>query len=94
MADKIYPKGVVAFKPHEKAPSFVKGTVMITLPDLREWLNGEGKQYLGEYNGKPQLKLQITEFNGKFGVQVDTYGLKPKDEDFYGNSGSQDDLPF
>lgn len=89
---KIYPKGVMVFAPHEKAPKFVKGTIMITLPDLKEWLAGEGKDYIGEYKGKPQLKLQILEFNGKLSVQVDTYGLKKKDDFQVPDSG--DSLPF
>lgn len=73
--ERVFPKGVFAFKPNEKAPSFVKGSVVITLEDLREFVNGDGKKYLTDYNGKKQLKLQITEnkSDGKYSVTVDTF---------------------
>ncbi len=100
--ERIFPKGVFAFKPNDKAPSFVKGSLVITLEDLRAFVNGEGKQYLTEYNGKRQLKLQITENkdNGKFAVTVDTY-RKGADTNYtapaQNNSSTTDDsqdLPF
>lgn len=70
---KVYPKGIMTFPKHEKAPDFVKGSIAITLEDLREWLKGDGAQYLTEYNGKKQLKLQILDGQKGLYLTVDTY---------------------
>lgn len=79
--ERVFPKGVMCFKPHQSAPAFVKGSVVITLNDLIEWCKGDGAQYLTEYNHKKQIRLQITENknDGKYSIAVDTW--KP-------NSGS------
>lgn len=97
--DRIFCKGVMAFKPNEKAPSFVKGSVVITLNDLIEWAKGDGKQYLTEYNGKKQIRLQITEnkSDGKYSIAVDTFvpnsSPKPTNEEFR-VPDKDDSLPF
>ena len=82
MAEKIYPKGIVGFAPNEKAPEFVLGTLAITLEDFKEWVNGEGKQYLADYKGKKQLKLNVLKSSKDNGVYftVDTYKPKPKQD--------------
>ena len=90
---KVYTKGVMAFAPNPKAPSFVKGSVVITLNHLFQWAK-ENPQYLTEYNGEKQVKFQITEWEGKFNMPVDTFVPS--------NGGSQQtkkeeealDLPF
>ena len=89
----------MAFKPNEKAPSFVKGSVVITLNDLIEWAKGDGKQYLTEYNGKKQIRLQITEnkSDGKYSIAVDTFVPKKqeeKKEEEFRVKDTGDDLPF
>lgn len=75
MAERVFPKGVMAFKPLPQAPTWVKASISITLNDLVEFCKGDGAQYLTEYNGKKQIKLQITEnkADGKFSITVDTY---------------------
>lgn len=107
--EKVFPKGVMAFKPHASAPSFVKGTIVITLDDFKEFVNGDGFNHLTEYNGKKQLKLQITESKdgGKYVISVDTYKKeaqsnqepplrKAAEEQNYpqNTGGTDDDLPF
>jgi hypothetical protein len=105
--ERIFPKGLIAFKPKDTAPTWVKASVMITLDDFKAWVNGEGKEHLTDYNGKKQLKLQITETkDGKFSFSVDTFKPTPregqptdkdapaKNEPFNGNSGDDSDLPF
>lgn len=84
MAEKaIYPDGVAVFNPHEKAPEFVVGTLVITLNDLISWAKlNEG--LLTEYKGKKQLKLQIKKGTKGLYTTVDTY--KPKEK--------SDSLPF
>ena len=96
MAETIYPKGIRTFKKHENAPDFVLGTVVITPKELREWLLGDGSQYLTEYKGEKQIRLQATTTkDGSLSLKVDTWkptskpqtsAPKPEDD----NSG----LPF
>lgn len=102
-------KGIMTFNPNEKAPSFVLGTIVISVNQLKEWLNNEGKEYLTDYKGEPQLKLQVTSVKEGRGIMVavDTWKPTPKD----GNASKQpewdggttrngitnnhsDDLPF
>ena len=66
---KIYPKGISFFPPKENAPSWVKGSLIITPRQLVEWLK-ENESVLAdsEKYGK-QLRLQVTDK----GVQVDTW---------------------
>jgi len=80
--EKIYPKGFVCFAKNEKAPDFVKGTIIITLEDFKEWVNGDGKQYLTDYKGKKQLKLQLTEWEGRPSLSVDTFKPEKNEGDF------------
>jgi hypothetical protein len=86
MADKIYPEGIRAFSKHDKAPDFVKGTIVITPNDLFAWLK-KNENLLTEYEGKKQIKLQILEGQKGLYLQVDTY---KKDS----VPGYSDSLPF
>lgn len=80
MADKVFPKGMFAMKPHERAPSFVKATVVITINDFFDWIETRN-DLLVEYHGKKQMKFQITEGKeGKYSIAVDTFVPKPKEE--------------
>ena len=73
MTDKIYPKGIRVFGPHEKAPAFVKGSVIITLNELVKFCK-ENPQLLTEYNGEKQLRLQMQDARtGGLTFVVDTY---------------------
>lgn len=80
MAAKIYPKGIMVFTPSEAQKKFKTASICITLADFKEWVNGEGSEYLTEYKGKKQLKLDIsTRQDGMLQVTVDLYKPKPKD---------------
>lgn len=87
--EKIYPKGLRTFAPHEKAPAFVLGTLIITPNELFAWLK-ENPQLLKEYKDEKQLRLNI--LNGDKGIYfvVDTY---EKGAATGGNSATND-LPF
>lgn len=99
--EKVFAKGVMAFAPHEKAPSFVKGSIVISMNDFIAWAK-ENTQHLTDYKGVKQLRLQITEWEGKFNIQVDTF--KPSaprgnsstsnSNNYSSNSKDNSDLPF
>lgn len=76
---KIYPKGLRTFDKNANAPEFVLGTLIITPNELVAWLK-ENANYLTDYNGTKQLKLQI--LKGEKGVYftVDTFVPKAKNE--------------
>jgi hypothetical protein len=66
---KIYPKGIAFFAPRENAPTWVKGSIIITPNDLFKWLKeNESLLIESEKYGK-QIKLQVTDK----GLQVDTW---------------------
>jgi hypothetical protein len=66
---KIYPKGISFFNPRQNAPSWVKGSVIITPNELFKWLKeNESLLIENEKYGK-QIKFQVTEK----GMQVDTW---------------------
>jgi hypothetical protein len=72
--EKVYAEGIRTFKKGDKAPDFVLGAMVISIDDLKSWCDNN-QQYLSEYNGKRQLKLQLTKSKeGDLVVcQVDTY---------------------
>ncbi len=77
MAAKIYPKGVVVFTPSEAQLKYKLGSIVITPKLLKEWLDADGAEYLTEYKGDKQLRLDINKRDdGKLYVSVDLY--KPK----------------
>jgi len=41
MSDKKFVNGMRAYKPNEKAPSFVKADVVITKSELTSWLSSQ-----------------------------------------------------
>ena len=88
---KIYPKGIRLFPKHANAPTFVKGSIVLTPNELFAWLK-ENKQHLTEYNGQKQLKLQLLENEKGLYVTVDTWKktapVSPKQEP------TKSDLPF
>ena len=88
----VYPKGFRFFKPRENAPSFVKGDLVINLKEFSEFVNSaETKQYLSEYKGASQLKLQLKDGDNDFYLQVDTYKPQAKQE---AQAETVSDLPF
>ena len=73
MAEKqIYVKGMRVFPPHEKAPDFVKGTLLIT-PNVLDKFCEENAEYMTEYKGEKQLKCQILEGDTGLYFTVDTW---------------------
>jgi len=72
--ETIFPKGIRTFKKHDNAPDFVLGTIVLSLSELQEWLNSEGKQYATEYKGVKQIRLQATKSkDGNLVLKVDTW---------------------
>ena len=89
---KIYPKGIMAFPPHEKAPSFVKGSIVITPRQLVDWIK-ENPALLMQYKEEKQLRLQLTQGqDGKLSLSVDTW--KPNSQAAPKKEEPKDDLPF
>lgn len=82
MAEKIYAAGLRTFAPRPNAPDFVLGALVITPKELFEWMNTEGKEYLTEYEGKKQLRLDILagKDGGKINLAVNTFKPEPKAE--------------
>ena len=86
MSEKKYPKGIMIFKPHENAPDFVKGSVVITPKDLVEWFK-ENADAMTEYKGNKQFRFVLKEGNKGLYLELDTYKPKAKEE-------KDDDLPW
>jgi hypothetical protein len=66
---KIFPKGISFFPPKENAPSWVKGSLIITPRPLIEWLKENESVLVDSEKYGKQLRLQVTDK----GVQVDTW---------------------
>lgn len=77
--EKIYPKGIRTFKPHENAPEFVKGALIITPTELISFCD-ENPQLMTEYNGTPQLKCQMLHGDNGIYITVDTWKKEASNE--------------
>jgi len=91
--EKIYPKGLRVFKPHEKAPDFVKGTLIISLNELVKFCQ-DNPSILTEYKEQKQLKCQI--LDGKEGLYliVDTWKPDNNFDDVPDLNPKDSNLPF
>ncbi len=90
--EKIYAEGLRTFAKHDKAPDFVLGTLIITPNDLFAWCKAN-EQYLTEYEGKKQLRLQMTRSDkGKVNITVDTW--KPGEKAPAAKQEEDGQLPF
>ena len=93
---KIYPKGLRTFKPHENAPEFVKGTLIITPNDLMQFCT-DNPELMTEYNGTPQLKCQMLDGDNGITISVDTWKKQeisePRPQD-NPTTDESSDLPF
>lgn len=68
------PGGVRFFEKHPNAPDFVLASLILSLDDLYAFAKNN-PQYLVDYQGKKQLKLQVLRSKeGKIYSVVDTYG--------------------
>ena len=77
--EKVYPKGLRTFDKNANAPEFVLGTLVITPNELVEWLK-ENNNYLTDYNGTKQLKLQMLKGDKGIYFVVDTFVPKKKED--------------
>jgi hypothetical protein len=83
MAEKLFVKGFRTFAPRQGAPDFVLGSLVITIAEFKDFVNGEAREYITEYEGKPQLRVDI--LNGKDGrvnFAVNTYKKESGSVDF------------
>lgn len=94
---KIFPKGITFFEPRNNAPTWVKGSVIINMRELVDWVTANPSVLVEHEKYGNQLKLTVTEK----GMQVDMW--KPnqqapkKTETPTQNNTSQvvqDDLPW
>lgn len=92
MADKIFPKGIRTFAPRQGAPDFVLGDIVVSIDELTQFVK-DNPQYLSEYKGQKQLKLQLTRTQGGvLMLSVNTYN--PNHNKTGTQSAGTDDLPF
>jgi len=69
----IYAKGLRAFNKHEKSPDFVVGTVVVSIDEFTQFIK-DNEKYQTEYNGKKQLKLEVTKNrDGVLVYSINTY---------------------
>lgn len=91
MAEKIYAAGIRTFAKHEKAPDFVLGTLIVTPEDLVKWMK-ENPQHFTDYQGKAQLRLQMTKGqDGRVVVAVDTWKPSGQQSSSYQTGSHKDD---
>ena len=91
----VFIDGVNVFTPNEKAPDFVKASLVINPTKLIAWLK-ENDQHLTEGKEGLELRTQIKESKqGKLYTSVDTYEPKLKAEVTSKSVTVDDgDLPF
>lgn len=93
MSTVQFPTGINAFKPNDKAPSFIKANLSIKKADLIEWLKTQGDTI--------RLDLKESKDSGKYYLSVNDFTAK-KDENKAGAYTEQvkkqvsddSDLPF
>ena len=93
MSDIIYPGGLRIFPPHENAPDFVKGALIVTPRELIDFCK-EKSDLLTEYQGKKQLKCQILEGNKGLYIKVDTYKSETQAAQAETQAQEEPGLPF
>ena len=73
----IFPKGILVFEPHAKAPDFVKAEIVINADEFTAFL-AENSAYLSEHDKYgTQLKLTMQESkDGKLFLKVNTFGTE------------------
>jgi hypothetical protein len=80
MADIIFPEGISAFKPSERAPEFIKGNITVDAKKFQEWLQTHPELRDGEGRVRLVVKESAKEGN-KWYLAVDTYKPEPKSDD-------------
>ena len=83
MSEITFVNGINFYKPHEKAPDFIKANGQINKADLIEFLESQPDKF----------RFVVKESkNGKFYAAIDDY--KPKEEVAPEPIGDDDGLPF
>lgn len=75
---KIFPQGITFFAPREKAPTWVKGSVIINMRELVDWVTANPSVLVEHEKYGKQLKLTVTDK----GMQVDTWKPTTGHKDF------------
>jgi hypothetical protein len=70
--DKVFADGIVCFKPQASAPDFIKGDILIGIDVLLKWAN-DHPEYLHDYKGDRQIKLQLLDGTKGLYLTVNTY---------------------
>jgi hypothetical protein len=90
MADVIFAEGISAYKPHEKAPDFVKANITVDAKKFQEWLQTHPE--LRDAEGRVRLTVKESAKEGnKWYLAVDTYRPEPKSEEA---GVKPEDIPF
>jgi hypothetical protein len=90
--DKNFTKGLIAKKPHDNAPDFVKATLSIKVDEFIEWL--------GENSNKGWVNIDVKESRGgKWYAELNDWKPKkdtPKEENPVQGGGEfiDSDIPF
>jgi hypothetical protein len=67
-SQKVFVDGLIAKKPRDKAPEWVKVNLSIKREELAAWLTGQGDEW---------INVQVCESkNGKWYAEVDTWNPK------------------
>ena len=86
----VFIDGLNVFTPNEKAPDFVKASLVINPTKLIKWLT-DNQDHLNEGEYGLELRTQIKESKqGKLYASVDTFKPTPKVE----KVGEEENLPF
>lgn len=98
MADKVFINGVRFFPKRDSAPEFVLGTLVLTPKQISEWAAANA-QYMSDYNGDSQVRIQITKGQeGKLVFAVDTWKPDGQKTAAYAPAATKkedtSDLPF
>ena len=74
MSNVIFADGFAVYSPNEKAPDFVKGSIVINIKQFSKWIADNANYITTDNNGNDVLRMQIkTSQQGKLYASVDTY---------------------
>lgn len=81
MANKIFVDGFRTFAPHPNAPDWALGTLVIDVDAFKKFIENQSEHFT-QYQGKDQLKIQITKLKNddRLSFSVDTYKPQSKPE--------------